>query len=115
MAEAAHRDLNGTRARSLSIAEAANALQCDEAYLELILRKANVKLQRDVSGAESVGLDVIVDLRRQCWQEIRRIVMTVLDAFEDESIDWILKEAQTKLASRDRPRASAKSGKRPSA
>jgi hypothetical protein len=76
----------------LSVAEAAQVLQCDEAYIELMMKRDQLLHGRREDGSPFIHIESVINTRQECWREIKRIVLQVVQIMEDESLGLLMDE-----------------------
>lgn len=92
-----------TALNNLSIAEVALMLGCDQKYVELMVEQERLRPNVESGRATRIELESVIAMRRQSWQEIERVVVQVIRAFEQESVATLVAE-YGELNSKRRPR-----------
>lgn len=101
---------------NFSIVEAARILQCDEEYVEAMVKLGRLKSTTSPTGAALVSAESIVAFSNETWEGIREMAQTLLAILGEQYADSLDESLQAAISKRrDRcARRARRSSKRDS-
>jgi hypothetical protein len=72
---------------NFSLSEAAKILECDEKYVEAMIKLGRIKVSTSAGEDVAVSAQSIAAFRGETWDGIRDMVLALLDMLEEQHID----------------------------